>query len=150
MIQNSLSQVVKSRISSSSGRTISVENRSLARTATISSFEYLTTRAAWSAAARAGEHGKATTFKTAIATRPTNLHCRGMRMRCFIDDSFLKMSAFHATIVASENGPDDPRGQHHNAREDSRECKEFSVRRLILFRAAQQTKNKNHGSPPAR
>ncbi len=54
MIQNSLSPVVKSRISSSSGRTIRVENRSLARTGTMSSLEYLTTRAA-SASARAGK-----------------------------------------------------------------------------------------------
>src|SRR2546429_2950202 len=54
MTQNSLSPVVKSRISSSSGRTMRVENRSLARTGTMSSFEYFTTRAAASVAARAG------------------------------------------------------------------------------------------------
>src|SRR6516225_12181255 len=52
MTQNSLSPVVKSRISSSSGRTMSVENRSLAWTWTMSSFEYFTTRAATDAAAR--------------------------------------------------------------------------------------------------
>src|SRR6266478_2123665 len=45
MIQNSRSPVVKSSISSSSGRTMSVEKRSLAWTETISSFPYLTTRA---------------------------------------------------------------------------------------------------------
>src|ERR1022692_874309 len=45
MIQNSLSPVVKSRISSFSGNTISVEKRSFARTGTMSSFEYFTTRA---------------------------------------------------------------------------------------------------------
>src|SRR6266487_1278054 len=46
MIQNSLSPVVKSRISSPSGSTISVENRTLARTWTISCREYFTVRAA--------------------------------------------------------------------------------------------------------
>src|SRR5208283_2192445 len=51
MTQNSLSPVVKSRISSSSGRTISVEKRSLALTGTMSSLEYFTTRAAASVAA---------------------------------------------------------------------------------------------------
>src|SRR4030095_1427937 len=45
MIQNSRSPVVKSRISSSSGRTMSVEKRSLAWMGTMSSFPYLTTRA---------------------------------------------------------------------------------------------------------
>src|SRR5882762_6566903 len=45
MIQNSRSPVVKSRISSSSGRTMSVENRSFACTGTTSSLLYLTTRA---------------------------------------------------------------------------------------------------------
>ncbi len=55
MIQNSLSPVVKSRISSSSGRTMSVEKRSLARTGTMSSFEYFTTRASASVVACAGE-----------------------------------------------------------------------------------------------
>src|ERR1700722_205375 len=133
MIQNSLSPVVKSRISSSSGRTISVENRSLARTGTISSFEYLTTRAAWSAAARAGEHGRATAFKTAIATRPTNLHCRGMPMRCFIVHSFLKMSAFGISPVAADVSRDNPQGQDESRGEDSRDCQRFGVRRLILF-----------------
>src|ERR1700733_13106771 len=43
MIQNSLSPVVKSRISSFSGRTMSVEKRSLARTAITSFLLYLTT-----------------------------------------------------------------------------------------------------------
>src|SRR6266481_6853961 len=51
MIQNSRSPVVKSKISSSSGRTMSVENRTLAWTATMSSFPYFTMRAP-SAAAR--------------------------------------------------------------------------------------------------
>src|SRR6266849_9168223 len=55
MIQNSLSPVVKSRISSLSGNTISVENRNLARTGTMSSFEYLTTRAPSGVAAVPGE-----------------------------------------------------------------------------------------------
>src|SRR6266851_3753638 len=55
MIQNSLSPVVKSRISSLSGNTISVENRSLARTGTMSSFEYFTTRAPSGVAAAPGE-----------------------------------------------------------------------------------------------
>src|SRR5215471_19026801 len=45
MTQNSRSPVVKSSISSSSGRTISVEKRILACTGTTSSFPYLTTRA---------------------------------------------------------------------------------------------------------
>src|SRR5215471_1463329 len=45
MIQNSRSPVVKSRISSSSGRTMSVEKRSLAWTGITSSFAYFTTRA---------------------------------------------------------------------------------------------------------
>src|SRR5215470_14094953 len=49
MIQNSRSPVVKSRISSSSGSTMSVEKRSLARTSTMSSLAYLTTRAPVSA-----------------------------------------------------------------------------------------------------
>src|SRR5215472_5301155 len=49
MIQNSRSPVVKSRISSSSGSTMSVEKRSLACTSTISSLPYLTTRAPVSA-----------------------------------------------------------------------------------------------------
>src|ERR1039457_2021091 len=52
MIQNSLSPVVKSRISSFSGNTMSVEKRSFARTGTISSFEYFTTRAPSAAATK--------------------------------------------------------------------------------------------------
>src|SRR6267154_3685188 len=55
MIQNSRSPVVKSRISSSSGSTMSVENRNLACTGTTSSLLYLTTRAP--PAAR-DEHGR--------------------------------------------------------------------------------------------
>src|SRR5215472_2636773 len=55
MIQNSLSPVVKSRISSFCGRTMSVENRSLARIWTMSCWEYFTVRAAaLSASAREG------------------------------------------------------------------------------------------------
>src|SRR5215468_7839733 len=49
MIQNSRSPVVKSRISSSSGNTMSVEKRSLAWTGTMSSLPYFTTRAPSSA-----------------------------------------------------------------------------------------------------
>src|SRR5580692_6244884 len=51
MTQNSVSPVVKSRISSSAGRMMRVENRSLALTGTMSSFAYLTTRAVASVAA---------------------------------------------------------------------------------------------------
>jgi len=53
MIQNSLSPVVKSRISSFSGRMMSVEKRSLALTGTISLCAYFTTRAV-SGATRSG------------------------------------------------------------------------------------------------
>src|SRR5260370_11866263 len=53
MTQNSLSPVVKSRISWCWGRTMRVENRSLGRTGKMFSFEYFTTRAAASVAARA-------------------------------------------------------------------------------------------------
>src|SRR5262249_47331486 len=63
MIQNSRSPVVKSRISSSSGKTMSVEKRSLAWTATMSSLLYFTTRAP-SSAANVG--GKTTTASAAI------------------------------------------------------------------------------------
>src|SRR5262245_10477142 len=59
MIQNSRSPVVKSRISSSSGKTMSVEKRSLAWTATMSSLLYFTTRAPSSAANAGGKGTKA-------------------------------------------------------------------------------------------
>src|ERR1700677_1887779 len=85
MTQNSLSPVVKSRISSSSGRTIKVENLSLARIGIMSSFEYFTTRAAASVAASAGEPWKATALKTPMATVKEKTNCQFLRLRSFID-----------------------------------------------------------------
>ena len=70
MIQNSLSPVVKSRISSSSGSTISVEKRSLARTGTMSSFAYFTTRAAASVAARAPDGNQRAAALQAMKIKP--------------------------------------------------------------------------------
>src|ERR1041384_305147 len=72
MIQNSRSPVVKSRISSSSGRTMSVEKRSLAWTGTMSSLAYLMTRAP-SASAKTCEtepSASATTKGQALSKRP--------------------------------------------------------------------------------
>src|SRR6202041_216003 len=89
MIQNSLSPVVKSRISSSSGRTIRVEKRSFARTGIMSSLEYLTTRAA-SVAAHAAENGKAVT-KTTIATQHTKPSCHELEKARFIFSLLWKM-----------------------------------------------------------
>src|SRR5215471_3456531 len=68
MIQNSLSPVVKSRISSFSGRTMSVENRSLARTWTMSCWEYFTVRAA-AVSATAREGAKAEANKASNTTK---------------------------------------------------------------------------------
>src|SRR5580700_1926755 len=81
MIQNSLSPVVKSRISSSSGRTMSVEKRSFARTGTMSSLEYFTTRAA-SVAARTAEGGNATATTRVSAVTKTN--CDQLKLIGFI------------------------------------------------------------------
>ena len=67
MIQNSLSPVVKSRISSFSGSTIRVEKRSLARTGMICSREYFTVRAPSAGAAKDG--GIAVKRHTARATK---------------------------------------------------------------------------------
>src|ERR1039457_7683709 len=82
MIQNSLSPVVKSRISSFSGNTISVEKRSFARTGTISSFAYFTTRAP-SAAATKGVCPMATKQKAANVYIRIRVERR--RVKCFMD-----------------------------------------------------------------
>src|ERR1039457_5772956 len=82
MIQNSLSPVVKSRISSFSGNTMSVENRSFARTGTMSSFEYFTTRAP-SAAETKGVCQMATRQKAASVY--LRIRAERRRDRCFMD-----------------------------------------------------------------
>src|SRR6185437_469035 len=84
MTQNSLSPVVKSRISSSSGRIMRVEKRSLARTGTMSSFEYFTTRAATSVAACVAEGWKtaAPTMRRANARKKES--CNRWGKICFI------------------------------------------------------------------
>src|ERR1700691_5056646 len=83
MIQNSLSPVVKSRISSSSGRTINVEKRNLARTGTMSSLEYFTTRAS-SVAARTAAYGKAEVPKTTTAANRIQMGNHRLRIIDFI------------------------------------------------------------------
>src|SRR5580700_5022033 len=90
MTQNSLSPVVKSRISSSSGRTMSVEKRSLARTGTMSSLAYFTTRAVASVAASAGEAWNAAVPRTTTAKAERNSPDGWMRNRYFIDVLLLK------------------------------------------------------------
>src|SRR5579863_855768 len=100
MTQNSLSPVVKSRISSSSGRTINVENRSLARTGTISSLEYLTTRAP-SVAACAGRPWIGATPRTRSRRTQVRLLCRRMRMVCFIGLLLLELFGVVLNLVCN-------------------------------------------------
>src|SRR5271166_3125402 len=90
MTQNSLSPVVKSRISSSSGRTMSVEKRRLARTGTMSSFAYFTTRAAASVAALTGEAWNTAEPRTTTAkTRRKQLR-HWAENECFIEELLLR------------------------------------------------------------
>src|SRR5258708_24471 len=104
MTQNSLSPVVKSRISSSSGRTMSVEKRSLARTGTMSSFAYFTTRAEASVAAAAGEAWNAAALKTTKAKAQKKSLYGWMRNICFIDVLLLKWIGVAGNFDRDRNG----------------------------------------------
>src|SRR5579885_256380 len=109
MIQNSRSPVVKSRISSSSGRMMSVENRSFAWTWTMSSLLYLTTRAPGSAACRAPP-------QTAIAakrSRPRNERFPLYENMLFVPPSKLGLLGI-PVVKPARNGlhEEHDRGQH--------------------------------------
>src|SRR6267142_3692292 len=91
MIQNSRSPVVKSRISSSSGRTMSVEKRSFAWTGTMSSLLYLTMRASSLAAIRSGAASR-----TAKRSRTTNQRLRS----AFGDRDGMSVSPLLGNIVS--------------------------------------------------
>src|SRR5258708_12774495 len=85
MIQNSLSPVVKSRISSLSGNTIRVEKRNLACTGTMSSFEYFTTRAPSGVVAVAGgPKAKTAALKKAAAVTQLRMDFLHPHVACFI------------------------------------------------------------------
>src|ERR1700722_13896453 len=131
MIQNSLSPVVKSRISSFSGNTISVEKRSFARTGTMSSFEYFTTRAP-SAAATKGVCPMATKQKAASVYIRIRVERR--RGRCFMDQ-LLTRARF--PVLTGEN----LENEMHRENERGSDC---------CKRKRQECVKGIHGLPPAR
>src|SRR6266850_5682581 len=115
MIQNSRSPVVKSKISSSSGRTMSVENRTLAWTSTMSSLPYFTMRAP-SAAAR-GCHRNITKTPASAASIRTK-----RPRRTFEEYGFIGISPFGNRSVLGLSIVEEPRDrlkQHHQEGEES-------------------------------
>src|SRR5271154_518881 len=100
MIQNSRSPVVKSRISSSSGKTMSVEKRSLAWTGTMSSLLYLTTRAPVSAdavCAPASVSRMPAKSSTGNTCRRTVIEWDCMMFSFDLNSSFLRISFVEPT-----------------------------------------------------
>src|SRR5258708_1826600 len=108
MPQNSLSSVVKSRMSSSSGRTMSVENRSLAWTGTMSSFAYFTTRAAVSVVAGVGGAPKAAVPRATTGRMRRNKLGLCLQKIRFIEMLLLKWFGLVGTFVHGRKNLDEP------------------------------------------
>src|SRR6266481_2930042 len=140
MIQNSRSPVVKSRISSLSGRTIKVEKRSLACTGTMSSRPYFTMRAP-SVSAKAGEIVNRADNTTSTANRESNFVTKDMVVSPLVSRKRSLRVLLHK-----------PTGNRLDKQNEGREQSSKHDREVTCAHSpslGERRKDRNHGAAPA-